>query len=445
MERRDFLKLGGAALASAGIMAVTGKTMLATSDFSRESTMTSTKPVYRPDGWKGAKVRYLDYPGGSFDINAPRQADLNQCSALGTSKITGTIERIREAQSGFSIFDTGGYGDVAMLRAAAGPQYFSPMGNALTYSVKHYGKEEIVDGEPRQRMPIPGPEDMTRHIKDLAFYLGADDCGVGVLPLQALYTHQMATSEDVANGMAMTDEKPVGNTHPYCITILYDQDFRTGTMASDGYDGGTFGARRAYFLGSTMSCIMARYIRNLGYSARSHNNENYQLCVPPALIASGMGELCRVGDCVLHPYLGFNYKAAVITTDMPLMPDRPIDFGVQSFCRTCKKCAENCPSKSISFDDEQTEYNGYLKYKLDYKSCTIFRRTQPEGYGCGRCAVVCPWSSKEESWFHSLASWLSSMKSDAVNRVIKQMDDICGYGTEFAHEYKWWIGFPGEG
>ena len=46
-------------------------------------------------------------------------------------------------------------------------------------------------------------------------------------------------------------------------------------------------------------------------------------------------------------------------------------------------------------ETEREPYNGYLKYPLDAQACTIFRRTNPEGYGCGRCAVVCPWSSKE--------------------------------------------------
>jgi reductive dehalogenase len=216
-------------------------------------------------------------------------------------------------------------------------------------------------------------------------------------------------------------------------------------MASNGYDGGTYGARRAYYFCGSVACIIAQYIRNLGYRARAHHNNNYQLCVTPVLIASGMGELSRVGDCVLHPYLGFNYKAAVITTDMPLMPDKPIDFGVQSFCKVCKKCAEECPSRAVSMADEQEEYNGYMKYKLEYKTCTLFRRTQPEGYGCGRCAVVCPWSSKEPSWFHSVASYVSSLKNEAANRLIANLDDICGYGTEVASEYKSWLGYPGLG
>jgi reductive dehalogenase len=286
---------------------------------------------------------------------------------------------------------------------------------------------------------------MARHIKDIAMFLGADDCGIGILPVQAIYSHQAATYEEIMQKVPRTQEKEIVNNHPYAIVMLYNQDFRTTTMSSTGYDGGTYGSRRAYLYNGTMSMVLARYIRNLGYEARAHHNENYQVMVTPILISAGMGELSRVGDCVLHPFLGFNYKAAVVTTNLPVMPDKPIDFGVQAFCRVCKKCSDNCPSKAISREDEQEEYNGYMKYKLDYKSCTLFRRTNPEGYGCGRCAVVCPWSSKEESWFHYIGSYLSSMKNDAINRVIVGIDDACGYGTEVAREYKSWLGYPGLG
>ena len=38
---------------------------------------------------------------------------------------------------------------------------------------------------------------------------------------------------------------------------------------------------------------------------------------------------------------------------------------------------------------------------------------------------------------------MSSMKSSALNRLIVQMDDMLGYGTEVATEYKSWMGYRG--
>lgn len=444
MERREFLKFGGMMLGAAGAAGLPS-TVRATMNADYEAAILAEKPVYRPDGWKGARVRTLDFPGGVFDVNNPKQVDLNTCSSLGTNKIVGPVASRRELDGGFMKFDTNVYGDKAALNRKAGPGYYSPLGMAIAMTARRTGYEEDVDGEPRaEKLPIPDPVTMARHLKDVALYLGADDCGIGIVPMQAVFTHQAATHEEMKfKGVPQSYEKPVHNTHPLAIVMLYNQDFRTGTMASNGYDGGTFGARRAYLYSGLNADVLARYIRHLGYEARAHHNENYHVMVPPLLISAGMGELSRAGECVLHPYLGYNYKAAVVTTTMPLMPDKPIDFGLQEFCKVCKKCADHCPSKAISQLDNPVEYNGYLRYPLDAKACTIFRRTQPEGYGCGRCAVVCPWANKEDSWFHSLGAYMSSMKSSALDRLIVQMDDLLGYGTEVATEYKSWLGYPG--
>ena len=44
---------------------------------------------------------------------------------------------------------------------------------------------------------------------------------------------------------------------------------------------------------------------------------------------AGLGELSRIGELVLNPFLGPRSKSIVFTTDLPLQPDRPIDFGLQ--------------------------------------------------------------------------------------------------------------------
>ncbi|MCP5104309.1 MAG: hypothetical protein GY950_13055 [bacterium] len=33
--------------------------------------------------------------------------------------------------------------------------------------------------------------------------------------------------------------------------------------------------------------------------------------------------MCRIGDIVLNPFLGPRFKAAVVTTDLPLAADKP--------------------------------------------------------------------------------------------------------------------------
>ncbi len=152
------------------------------------------------------------------------------------------------------------------------------------------------------------------------------------------------------------------------------------------------------------------------------------------------GKLTRTGDCVAHPRMGFRNKVAAVTTDLPLVPDKPIDFGMLDFCRVCRKCSENCPGEAISFDEEPVKYNGYLRWNSDFRKCAASAR-QSGGFSCGRCVKVCPWSSKEDSWFHEAGVWIGSKGKQSAS-LLKQIDDMFGYGTEEITKYKWWLEWP---
>jgi ferredoxin len=113
--------------------------------------------------------------------------------------------------------------------------------------------------------------------------------------------------------------------------------------------------------------------------------------------------MCRIGDCILHPFLGPRFKAAVVTTDLPLLPDKPIDFGLQDFCSKCKKCARECPSKALS-DGSKEMYNGYEHWPTDIRKCTGMRVGNQQGSGCGTCIKVCPWN-KPYTPIHRAVGW----------------------------------------
>ena len=266
-------------------------------------------------------------------------------------------------------------------------------------------------------------EAMARHIKETAYFLRSDMVGICELPPYAVYTH------------SKHDGKSVELNHKYAIAILIDQDWRTASA----FDGSDWISNSMSFLSYSttgfIACILADYIRRLGYPARAHHAMNYQVMVPPILLWAGLGEMCRIGDVVLNPFLGPRFKAAVVTTDLPLAVDKPIDFGLQDFCDKCGKCAEHCPSGAISHGDK-IMYNGYQKWDNSVEKCTAMRVGNQLGSGCGTCIKVCPWN-KPYTPFHRAINW-TMRNISPLRRAGIWADDLFGYGKPNENQ-KWWL------
>ena len=103
---------------------------------------------------------------------------------------------------------------------------------------------------------------------------------------------------------------------------------------------------------------MAEVLQGLGFPARSQTNADSDVLHIPLVLWAGLGELSRIGELVLNPFVGPRFKTVVLTTDMPLEVDKPIDFGLQYFCNNCMKCACECPVDAIPFGDKVV-FNGY--------------------------------------------------------------------------------------
>ena len=146
---------------------------------------------------------------------------------------------------------------------------------------------------------------------------------------------------------------------------------------------------------------LASFIKQLGYAARPHTpGMSYDLMVPPILVDAGIGEHGRHG-IVVTPELGSNYRPAVVTTNLPLATDKPIRFGVQEFCRTCKICAEECPSGAITTGGKQV-IRGYRRYPFSSSKCYGFWNSKLGNMGCRLCVACCPYTRKS-NWVHRSA------------------------------------------
>ncbi len=292
--------------------------------------------------------------------------------------------------------------------------------------------KNIVDGVTASvKAPLTDdPQFMSRHIKETAYFLRADMVGICELPSYAVYTHGGGDPR-----IPESQGKPIDLTHRYAISILIDQDWRT-SRATSGHDWiSNSMSFMSYSTSGFIACILADYIRRLGYPARAHHALNYQVAVPPILLLSGLGEMSRIGDIVLNPFLGPRFKAAVVTTDLPLIPDKPIDFGLQDFCSKCKKCARECPGNALS-EGEKIMFNGYEKWPTDVAKCTAMRVGNMKGSGCGTCIKVCPWN-KPYTPLHRAVGW--TMRHSGLARSIAIWgDDLMGYGKPHPDE-KWWL------
>ena len=332
------------------------------------------------------------------------------------------VQRVDERESGFNRALRGDFGSYLQKE-----RYRFVGKHALSGALgqMQLNLADFVDGEVvGNKAPLPNdPVLMASHIKETAYFLRADLVGICELPPYAVYSH------------SMTNGEPVELSHRFAIAIVIDQDNKTAksTVGNDWISNSM--SFLSYSTSGFIACILADYIRRLGYPARAHHARNYQVVVPPILLKAGIGEMCRIGDIVLNPFIGPRFKASIVTTDLPLAVDRSIDFGLQDFCTKCKQCARYCPSGAISFDDKVI-YNGYEKWPNDVDKCTKQRVGNKKGAGCGVCIAVCPWN-KPYTPFHRFLQW--TMRNIPLARRFAVVgDELLGYDKPKL-KYKWWL------
>lgn len=229
----------------------------------------------------------------------------------------------------------------------------------------------------------PLPDDLTErsnHLKSLAYFMDADVVGICEIPDYAWYSHQLDGSE-------------IEPRHKYAIVMLIDQGYET--MAGSSGDDWISASQsyRAYLRGAEVATVVSGYINELGYEAQAHTNSDSDVLHIPLTMLAGLGELSRIGEVVLNPFLGPRFKTSIVTTNLELATDQPIDFNLQNFCNSCMKCARECPCGAISFTDK-VMFNGYEMWKPDVEACARYRVSNPGGSGCGRCMKVCHFNKK---------------------------------------------------
>lgn len=279
-----------------------------------------------------------------------------------------------------------------------------------------------------EKVDVTNPEKLTRDIKKVATYFGADLVGICKLDRRFVYSHSYDEpapgSPDTSPGESLPQEIP--EEFQYVVVMCYEEDYDLFRYSDTPIPGTT--SAMGYSRMAVTNNYLSAFIRYLGYKTIDCTTNDVALSIPLAMQA-GLGDLGRNG-LLITPQFGPRVRISKVITDLPLIPDSPIDFGVTRFCGVCKKCATRCPSQSIKFGERTAEPNnasnvaGELKWPLNAITCHIAgSQLHP---GCQNCIAVCPYN-KADSWFHRTVRWFID-KAEWADPLFVRMDDLFGYG-----------------
>lgn len=224
------------------------------------------------------------------------------------------------------------------------------------------------------------------------------------------------------------------------IVVAFEMDYDGMKTAPSLIESASAGAMYSKMAETTHK--IADFLRQIGYKAAPCGNDT-ALSVPLA-IEAGIGESSRMGMIVTEKF-GPRVRLAKVYTDIELTPDKPITFGVKEFCDVCMKCADACPSKSISHEPAQlitegmefstgkvtpSTMTGVEKWFVNGERCVSFWAYN--GGDCGTCISVCPYNKIDE-WHHDLSKL---MTLTPFKPLLRSLDEWFGYGGPIEPEIR---------
>ena len=262
-----------------------------------------------------------------------------------------------------------------------------------------------------QRVEMP-PETAGSRVKGYALSLGADLVGITEINPLWIYSRR----GEIFNNKWDEWGRPIEVPHKYAV--VFATEMALDLVGTAPHTPTTIASMANYARGAIIATQLAAYIANLGYSATANHLRHYDAVLVPLAVDAGLGETGRLGYLITKDF-GPRVRLGAVTTDIPLIPDQPVDLGVADFCRICKKCANCCPSNSIPLDDLQ-ETNGTLRWKLNAETC--FDYWGKVGTDCNICMRVCPWGHAD-TFPHRLIRTLI-IRNKYSRRLFSRMDDI---------------------
>jgi ferredoxin len=268
---------------------------------------------------------------------------------------------------------------------------------------------DTAEGEQAEEKHALPPNYASRRLKGLARFLGAVDAGTTAVDSAHVYSR-------IGRGSGKWGDEIDPVLFPYAL--VFTVEMNPAMMAASPLQPVVVDSSRQYLHAAIVALAIAEYLRSLGYQARAHIDGNYRLIMPPLAVDAGLGEIGR-HSLLITPEQGSRVRIGAVTTDLPLEQDAPVSFGVQDFCRVCRKCTLGCPPKAIP-DGEKEELRGTTYWKINPDSC--YRYWHAAGTDCGLCVTVCPYS-RPKGALHSFVR-AACRRSRISRRIFARADDL---------------------
>jgi reductive dehalogenase len=334
----------------------------------------------------------------------------------------------------YALFEAGGTitfrHETAINHANRGFTSWSTLGNKLVPGI--------------DRLEV-SPGDATKMVKRAARFFGADLVGIAPLDPRWIFSHAYwADDQHKEIVFQPVDAPEETDTHMLIPEKMRWVIVMGARMDPDiiQYTPSPLGCSETRVTYSRMGLFvagMAEFLRGMGYHAIPSIN-GVGLNIPLAIDA-GFGEQGRNGKLITPEY-GPSVRLCKVITDLPLVRDNPIRFGVSEFCQVCSKCAEACPVGAItagerSWDRPNISNNaGQFTWHLDNELCRRYW-SLGNGTNCTSCVRACPFT-KHPGLIHELTrTFISNIPQ--LNPLWRNLDDSLGYGVE-ANGKDFWTG-----
>lgn len=476
VSRRDFMK--GLGLLGAG---VGGASLIAPAFHDLDELASSEQATWKRPWW--VKHREAHHPTTEVDFDTMQRFDqrLTTQAQYVNNKYAGATawaEVMAKAKE-FATQNLGKKGNTIRDKSLqnAATQFFTA---SIFTTATFTGSPKGIQTPAQMGLPkwTGTPEEASRMLRAVAVFMGAGAIGAAELEKKLVFTHIKAGDgntgatandatwmnnwppplaagpkidfENVAVGYETPERKVLPdavNLHEVGVMIPMSKDaWRTAMPdAPSGVAQASNISRYRMWTCSVQPGIQA-FLRGLGYTGYGYPHPDMSGGLVPAqasAVLGGISEIGRHSEATISPEFGANHGYYSFLTDFPMADDNPIDAGIFRFCHTCKRCADACPSNSISTDAEPSwevpqnykvpNMNNQAGKKLfwtDTHSCQMYRNI----YTCNICRPVCTFNTNNAA-IHDYIK-VTVANTSVFNSFFYTMHEPFGYGLHDVDE--WW-------